>query len=367
MRTVDDIRAVIYRREDAAEHIVGKFLALPDRHLVELAGDETEDYAVEQLREHGYRSKEILVLKRFRGRLFQACPCSPGMVRCGYHLVNTAFNCLYDCAYCFLNSYLNASGIVQFINAERALEELDAYAGDEPGRVIRVGTGEFTDSLMLDGTTGFSGACAALSARHRNLFLELKTKSACVGRLLDLAEWGNMVIAWSLNTPAHIARYESGAATLEERLDAAAAVSGAGYLTAFHFDPIIMEGEWPDAYRDVVDRLFRAVSPGRVAWISMGCFRYIPGFREAGRESAGARALVSAEMFPGPDGKYRYMQNRRVDAYRILLERIRRYGDPFVYLCMETDAVWRGVFNREFKAGDGTGPVFSANLMRRFM
>ena len=54
-------------------------------------------------------SKEVLILKEFRGRFFQTCPGTPGMICCNYRVINTCFNCLYDCAYCFLQMYLTHS------------------------------------------------------------------------------------------------------------------------------------------------------------------------------------------------------------------------------------------------------------------
>jgi len=48
------------------------------------------------------------------------------------------------------------------------------------------------------------------------------------------------------------------------------------------------------------------------------------------------------------DGKYRYPQHVRTGIYRALLERIRKYSDnTYVYLCMESTAVWKRVFGED--------------------
>lgn len=367
VKTIDDIKAIVYLASDRDNPMVRRFLGLGGKDAVECGTEDEMDRAVESLKIRGLASKEVVILKRFLGRLSQKCPGSPGMICCNYLLLNTGFNCLYNCTYCYLNYYLNSFGITQFINIEISFQDL-AKLSPAGADVIRVGTGEYTDSLMLDEVTGLGAALIAEAASHRSLFLELKTKSYSVGHLLGIRDKGNAVLAWSLNTPRNIALYEEGAADLDRRIAAAAEACRAGYLTAFHFDPIIMSDGWIDDYLGIVDRLFGAVDPGRVAWISLGCFRYSPGFREIIREVFPGQALTAAEMFPGPDGKFRYQKKNRTAAYRAILGRIRSYSArPFVYLCMETEDAWQEVFNVEYHSSDDLERAFADHLGREFL
>lgn len=368
MRTIDDIRAIVYDRRDRDNPIARRFLDLPGRELVECEGDDGIDAAAESLRKRGAASKEVLLLKPFLGRMYQKCPGSRGMICCNYRLINIGFNCLYNCTYCFLNYYLNSYGIVQFIRPVPSLAELEQDLAAEPGRIFRVGTGEFTDSLMLDGISGIGGSLIAEAARHPNLFLEFKTKSENIRHLLGIREKGNTVLAWTLNTERNIEQYEAGSASLEGRIRAAAAAAGAGYLTAFHFDPMIEYEGWIDEYCAIIDWLFREVDPARVAWISMGCFRYSRGFREIVRDAFPGERLTVSEMFPGPDGKYRYLKGKRIGAYRALLGRIREYSDrPFVYLCMESAGVWDAVFGVNYGSSDELERDMGAHLKKLFI
>ncbi len=368
MKTVDDIRVILYLREDRDDPMVRRFRVLSGREIIECADEAALQAAIEAVKDRGTASKEAVILKRFPGRMFQKCPGSPGMICCNYLLVNTGFNCLYNCTYCYLNYYLNSFGLVQFINVEASLRDIEGIAVANPEMVYRVGSGEYTDSLMMDEITGIGESLIGTAAPHRNVFAELKTKSANVRHLLGIRDKGNAVLAWTLNTLRNIGLYEAGSALLEERLDAASAASRAGYLTAFHFDPMIRYEGWIDEYLEVVDRLFTRVDPARVAWISLGCFRYSPGFREIIREAFPGQGLTSEELFPGPDGKFRYLKRVRVRAYRAMLERIRSYSDvPFVYLCMETESVWRDVFNLEYKTSEDLEIDFSNHLKKMFL
>ncbi len=353
MRTIDDIRVIIYNSGDRDNPIARRFLDLGGRELIECESDESMEEAAESLKKRGVASKEVLFLKPFLGRMYQKCPGSQGMICCNYRLINIGFNCLYNCTYCFLNYYLNSYGIVQFIRPIPSLAELEAELGGEPEKVFRVGTGEFTDSLMLDDISGIGESLIAEAAHYPNLFLEFKTKSDNIRHLLGIREKGNTVLAWTLNTKRNIEQYEAGSATLEDRIRAAAAAAGAGYLTAFHFDPMIEYDGWIPDYCAIIDAFFRAVDPAQVAWISMGCFRYSRGFREIVRDVFPGERLTVAEMFPGQDGKFRYLKSKRISAYRALLRRIREYSDrPFVYLCMEPAGVWDAVFGVEYESSE---------------
>jgi spore photoproduct lyase len=368
MRTVDDIKAILYLREDKDNPIVGGFGALSGKQVIECEDDAGLDREIEAVKARGTASKEVVILKKFPGRMFQKCPGSPGMICCNYLLINIGFNCLYNCTYCYLNYYLNSYGITQFINVEFSFQEMERTIMMDRNTVYRIGSGEYTDSLMLDEITGIGEKLIHEAAPHGNLFLELKTKSANVRHLLGIEEKGNAVLAWTLNTPRNIGMYEAGSASLEERIDAAAAACGAGYLTAFHFDPMIAYDGWIDQYREVLDLLFNRVDPSRVAWISLGCFRYSPGFREIIRDAFPGQGLTAAELFPGPDGKYRYLKHVRVGAYRSMLEKIRSYSDvPFVYLCMETESVWGDVFGVEYHNSEDLEKAFSIHLKDKFL
>jgi len=313
-----------------------------------------------------YDSKEVLILKKFPGRKFQKCPGSSEVICCNYYLLNTCFNCLYDCTYCFLNSYLNSFGIVQFTNLEELVPAIEEFASSAD-KIVRVGTGEFTDSLMFDEITGISRSLVSATAGIKNLFLEFKTKSANIDHILEIENKGNTVLAWSLNTEKNINEYEAGTASLEERLHAAYKAQKNGYYTAFHFDPMIKYSGWIDDYIAVIDTVFNDLSPEKIVWISLGCFRYSSGFKDIIKHKYPLEKLTIEEMFPGIDGKYRYLKSERVTIFSKMKNRISHYSDkPFVYLCMEGEDMWREIFNADFKTSEDLELAFSDHLIRHF-
>jgi spore photoproduct lyase len=184
--------------------------------------------------------------------------------------------------------------------------------------------------------------------------VEFKTKSVNIDHLLPIGQKGNAVLSWSLNTERVIERYEKDTAGLADRIGAAARAADSGFLTAFHFDPIIDYEGCEFEYLGVIDSLLSRIRVSSVAWISMGCFRFSPSFKDHVRARFPDEQLTCAEMFPSFDGKFRYLKQKRVALYRTLYDRIIQHSRRIpVYLCMEPRDVWDSLFHETAPSGRG--------------
>ncbi|MFH0975110.1 MAG: DNA photolyase [Spirochaetota bacterium] len=368
MKTAVDIKAVIYDENEKENEIIRRFLQVKGPEFLSFNNDEELVNQIWNIKKH-YNSKEVIILKPFKGRFFQICPGSRGVTCCNYRLVNTCFNCFYNCTYCFLNSYLNSFGITQFTNLEVLYKEIDLFLKDiDPGFVYRIGSGEFTDSLMMDDITGTGEALINKFNAYKNVMFELKTKSDNVDHLLGIREKGSAVLAWSLNTERNIAKYENGTALLKERIAAAKKAVEAGYFLAFHFDPVIIYNDWENDYKELIHTLFKNIDPEKVVWISLGCFRYGPGFKDILRDKFPDEELTLEEMFPGVDGKYRYLKNKRTEIYKTIKNYINNYTHkPFIYLCMESEDMWHSVFDKHYDSAMALENDFGAYLKDKFI
>jgi len=368
METVKDLKVIIYNPQDKNNQIVKNFLKLKNKIFFNYQDETFLEKIIFSLKEKGYKSKEVLILKKFPGRIYQKCPGSPKMICCNYRLLNTCFDCLYDCTYCFLNFYLNSFGIIQFINLDQISDEIKKNLDINHHFIYRLGTGEFTDSLMMDETTGLAKKFIKESLPFKNIMLEFKTKSKNISHLLNIKEKGNTVLAWSLNTTKAIKSYEKGTALLAQRLEAARQAGQAGFYLAFHFDPIIIYKNFMKEYLQIVDRLFQTINPDQVVWISLGGFRYAKDFKKIIRAKFPEEQLTTAEMFPGLDEKYRYFKKNRVEIYTNLKEKILSYTKkPFIYLCMESSEVWQAVFGVKYNSSEDLEKNFSIHLNQNFL
>ena len=262
MNTISSIKALLYKKDEESWPLVANVLKHRFPRVLTYSDDCTLSKMLDELLNSGVLSKEIMILKEFKGRFFQVCPKTQKMICCNYRLINTGFNCLYNCTYCYLQSYLNSSGIMLFSNMHKVFEELEIFFNSiDPNTVYRIGTGEYTDSLMIDEITGIGRMLIDLASQRKNVMLELKTKSCLVDHLLDIPNKGNAVIGFSLNSLSKSAIYEEGCATIMERLDAAKRASDAGFFVAFHFDPIIYTDTFESEYREIINLIFGITEP----------------------------------------------------------------------------------------------------------
>lgn len=369
MKTINDIKAILYDVNETDNEVISAFSNLKGPLFVPFNGEEELGNNIEKYKNQGFNSKEVVILKSFKGRFYQLCPGSPGVTCCNYKVINTCFNCIYNCTYCFLNLYLNSFGIIQFVNIKDLENELDDFLNTmDRNFVYRIGSGEFTDSLMIDDITGMGERLINKFSGIKNCMLELKTKSNNVDHLLNINYKGNTVLAWSMNTQRNIIKYEQDTASFEERVESAGRACDANYFIAFHFDPIIIYNDWEKDYKYIIKVIFQKVKADKIVWISLGGFRYSPAFKDILRNKFVDEELTTEEMFPGIDGKYRYLKNKRIDIYRTIIRYIHEFTDkPFIYLCMESRDVWNSVFNRYYDSSQLLEKDFSEYLKKTFL
>ncbi|MFH1837830.1 MAG: spore photoproduct lyase family protein, partial [Candidatus Omnitrophota bacterium] len=250
--------------------------------------------------------------------------------------------CPVDCSYCYLQTYSNAPGLILPANIEdyySRITELDnkAVAG------IRIGTGEFTDSLALDKYTRYASKLIPFFKNMKNLVLELKTKIADISHVIQEQPHENVVISWSINTKEISDMYEKGASSVKGRIKAAKEAAKKGFKIGFHFDPIVFYREWEKEYEDIVNYLFSFDEiKEQTVWISLGSLRYTPGLKQIAEKRFGKNTMFyEGEFFEDIDGKFRYPEHLRVNMYKKMNKWIKKYNNScWVYLCMEPESVW---------------------------
>jgi len=225
------------------------------------------------------------------------------------------------------------------------IAELDTKISANPARLWRIGTGEFTDSLVFDNITGLSKSLIPYFTKKNNAILELKTKTVKIENLLAIDPRGKIVLSFSLNAASITKNEEHGAASIKKRLVAAQSAAKKGYKIGFHFDPIFYFNGWEKEYKKTVDMIFQYIEPPTIAWISMGCFRYIPSLKNIITHRFPASNTIYNEFITGLDNKKRYPKPIRIEMYRSMQQWIKSHNSHvFIYLCMESTDVWKQSF-----------------------
>jgi len=288
------------------------------------------------------QGKESLYLTRNRGAFFKKCPGTRHYTCCDYQILHIGSFCHMDCSYCVLQTYFHPPVLQYFVNHEDLMAELDTTLGQLRNKILRIGTGEFTDSLIWEPWTHISQLLIQRFAAQNQAVLELKTKTTAVEQLQNLNHNRKTIAAWSLNTPHVIHTQERGTAGLDARLKAAAGCESRGYPLAFHFDPLVIYDGCVEDYTRVIENLYSRISADNIVWISLGTLRFPPSIKTVIQKRFPASKIIYEEFIKGPDGKMRYFKPLRIQLYRKIIACIRDHApDAVVYLCMEDDEVWR--------------------------
>ncbi len=314
--------------------------------------------------------KKYIWLARYKGNFIKYCPGATGTSKhyrcCNYLVINEATNCPIECSYCFLQGYVTNPAMTIYTNYQRIQEELEALSAANPGRIIRIGTGELTDSLALDPILQISHKLAETVAALPNIVLEMKTKTDHIDHLLDMP-YRKLVVSWSVNPAWIVEKVEHKAASLARRLAAMRKISDAGFMIGLHFDPIIYYRQWREGYRELVAALAEVVDAHRIAWISMGSFRTPPPLKENIRLRFPKTPILAGEQIRGKDGKMRYIKPLRLEIYQTIYQYLQEaFGEPYVYFCMESLDLWKAVLK---KAPANSGEVdyyFARHIHRQF-
>ncbi|MDX9702150.1 MAG: radical SAM protein [Candidatus Auribacterota bacterium] len=293
---------------------------------------------------HDYFSKNVLLITDYKGDIIKRCPGTRGALCCNYYVANIINGCPFYCTYCILHDYINCGSVMICANTEKFFDELRAKTREK--FLLRLGTGELADSLALEPFVHLNDELLPGLKECKNVVLELKTKSAFVDSILKYDVADKVVVGWSVNPQNIIDTDEYKSASLKQRIEAARIMAQNGYKVTFHFDPIILVPDWQEQYRAVI-RMLRDSIPGeQVAWLSLGGLRFTVSLRKIIQDRFKKSDILSyGEFVPCPDGKLRYFRPVRVNMYRFMLKEIMAWNRSIpVYLCMESQQVWKQVF-----------------------
>ncbi|GAB4181636.1 MAG: deoxyribodipyrimidine photo-lyase [Calditrichia bacterium] len=312
--------------------------------------------------------KLSLFISEHKGNFVKSCPGTDKYYRCcQYYVINEMTHCPLNCSYCILQFYLDLPVITYFINIEDMLRELIELSQRFPKRILRIGTGELTDSLALDHVFHLNEKIIRQTQNKTNIVFEVKTKTNQIDHLMSAA-FERMVFSWSVNPEEIIKREEKKTSSLKARLTAMKQVVPTTAKIGLHFDPIIRYHNWQEGYKKLIEQLGRTVPADKIAWISMGSFRHPADLKFEILKNHPETSLYQSEFITGKDGKKRYPRFARRELYQFIYQELRQtFGkDVFIYFCMESPDIWKDVIGRSPMDNTELDFWFAQSLYQRF-
>lgn len=248
-------------------------------------------------------------------------------------------NCPYNCLYCYLRDYYNHGAFVFYVNLEDMFTELDEFQKKN----TMISCGIVNDSLVYDNITNVTKDLINYFKKRDDLILEIRSKSNNIENLLKIKNPQNVLISFTFSPQDVIDKYELKTSSLDERIEAAYRLQKSGYNIGLRIDPMINIKNTKKAYNEMIDKIFEKLEKDRIKDIGIGALRYAKGLRQKVLEEK-RTDLFFDELIIGIDGKERYFKKIRLDMFRNIVTRIKKYGDFEIYLGMEPDYIWKEVF-----------------------
>ncbi|MGM0380727.1 MAG: radical SAM protein [bacterium] len=246
--------------------------------------------------------------------------------------------CPMDCCYCYLQDYLQRPLVQLWPGWEELSRQIESKIGSTDSS-LNFSLGEFSDGLFLEPLLEFLPAVWEVF-RNTRATLEVRTKSHQVEPVLENLEPHEQgIFCWTLTPPGLARKVELFSAPPEKRLGALKKVLEAGFRAAVRFDPIFLKDNWLEAYRRLIREMKNYFPPDKLEYIMLGTFRFPAGFDRVMQQRFPGVKYLRDEMVRCPDGKYRYFRERRVKAYRQLVELFDESA-PEIRLCMEFPYIW---------------------------
>jgi spore photoproduct lyase len=281
-----------------------------------------------------------LFLAKKEGQLLKEAPDAYGSAGEPHYYFIHAYNCIYECQYCYLQGYFNSPDIVLFINHEEIIHEMKQTLLKYPGKKVWFHAGEFSDSLALTHLTGELELYHQFCQEHPDAIIELRTKSVNTRELEKLNPLPNLMISFSLSPEKMARRIDLKTPSTDSRLKAMKKLLDSNWEVAAHFDPIIYEDQFKENYKTLLEEMGQQGIVQKLQYLSLGVVRFTKDVYRETEKNYPDSLIHTGPMVKSFDGKVRYHRPMRMWMMNSIKELSINAGiDPDkIYLCMEEDA-----------------------------
>ena len=277
-----------------------------------------------------------LYLGEKRGTLVKKAPQAYGLDEGRHWTFANAYNCIYECTYCYLQGYFHSPDIVLFVNYEDMLRQADRLIKAHPHR-LWFHSGEFADSLALCHLTDELESYFQFFAKRPGASLELRTKSVNIRKLLTLSPLPNVITSFSLSPEDNVKTHDRATPPLAHRLEAMAKLQGRGHPLAVHLDPIIYDDNALSKYEGLIKALAGLFDLSTITYFSLGAVRFTKDVSFQVKKNYPQSGIFSSPLSLDKHNLVRYPKMMRRSLLKAVKNLLLSHGarEEFLYLCME--------------------------------
>lgn len=277
-----------------------------------------------------------LFIAHKKGTLVKQAPDAYGLSGEPHYYFIHAYNCIYECDYCYLQGYFNTPDLVLFVNHQEIIESMQELVDSSTGN-IWFHAGEFSDSLALTHLTGELNFYHEFAKNNPRAYIELRTKSANIKELLKLSPLPNFITSFSLSPKDKVKSHDLKTPSLAARLKAIEKLYQAEHPIGIHLDPVIHSDNFKDEYEELIGELSKVIPLNEIEYISIGVVRFTKDVYNQVKMNYPQTTYFHSELTKGEDGKIRYPRPMRYWILGTIKDMCLKAGaiEESVYLCME--------------------------------
>jgi len=290
------------REYPITQDVIARFLdrtVIPIRHYKDVFNRPGQDFLVQK------KSPKLILARRKDNFLYEGAPMCDRYGHSRFYYATMMMNCVYNCAYCYLQGLYPSANIVAFVNPE------DYFPAVEAVLPSYISISYDADLLALESIFGYVKRWADFACSRAGLTLELRTKSANFEALAELPSVKNMILAWTVSPQSMIDLYEEGAPSLTARIRSIKAAIEKGWPVRLCMDPILPVLGWKGHMEEMLDQLATAIDPSNLYDISVGGFRMSDAQYKKLRRLRPNFPLLSLETMEGDVAAVHAMIKRR--------------------------------------------------------
>ena len=284
---------------------------------------------------HKRDSLDLFIAKK-RGNLVKEAPQAYGGQAGKHFYFIHAYNCIYECEYCYLQTHFQTPDLVLFVNHEEIINEMqeivDAHQGD-----IWFHAGEFSDSLALSHLTHELPAYFDFFKKNPRAKLEIRTKSVNIKPLMALDPRKNIFISFSVGSEYATQAYDHKTPSLTTRLRAIQKLRQKGFQIGLHFDPLVYTENFKEESKLTIKKVKETIALDEVSYLSVGVIRSTDNLFNQMKKNYPESSINHGQFVKTESNMFRYPRPMRMWMMNTFKEALIQNGCPkeVIYFCME--------------------------------
>ena len=296
--------------EEARDYPITKNVLkwLPDRHIVDIRHYKDifnrpgQEFLIQK------QSPKLILARRRDNFLYEGAPMCERYGHDRFYYATLMMNCLYNCAYCYLQTVYPSGNIVAFVNPEDYFTVVTDILISGPAYIS---ISYDADIMAFEKNFGYVKIWSEFARGQRSLTLEVRTKSANFSEIADISPVDNMILAWTVSPQSVIESYEENAPSLSARLANIKAALHKGWNVRICLDPILPLTGWVAETEKMIQQLSADINIKDLYDISVNTFR----MSSAQYKKLRRMRPQFPELLPGSSGDEIAIVRRILDTY----------------------------------------------------